>query len=552
MSRNYNNKIQHKQEPTLANVIGDDDRVRITPTTSYPWSAIVKLHIAAGGYYTFGTGALIDKNHVLTAGHCVYSHLHGGWADSIKVVPGEDNGNEPFGYAWAINLRCYVDWIVYADEQHDFAVITLDRDIGLQTGWMGLYTSLPSSSIYKNELNTAGYPYDLDNGANMYWNHANGRKANEYKHWYYLDTNGGQSGSPIWIYDGTNRYILSVHAYGDDGLGSNHGTRIDRNKFDCIDNWLTADETLTNKPDLASLSNSFANFNTTIVGAGLTDFELECKVRNLGTVSSGQLTVSYYASVDTTYSKDDYLIGMDVISSLSPTSSTDSRWSGTFPEEIPSGEYYIGWIIDVDNTIDEFNENNNWNFIWSRRLLVDATPPTNPTTCVQLNGTTESDVWQDSINNPYFSWSGASDSHTNVAGYYYYWGNEPNGTSTSFTTSPSYDPPGINNGTYYLRVCTEDIVGNKASWTTLYVFKFEKEFNNTNDNPIDDPVDDPGSENPDNPDNDPGDDTDDDFPDKYNKSYDSIMNNALFIGIFLMSSLICVLLFCIFRNLLKI
>ena len=552
MSRYYNNNIQHEQEPTLANVIGDDDRVRITPTTSYPWSAIVKLHIACDGYYTFGTGALIDKNHVLTAGHCVYSHLNGGWADSIKVVPGEDNGDEPFGHAMAINLRCYVDWITHADEQHDFALITLDRDIGLQTGWMGLYTTLPSSSIYKNELNTAGYPYDLDNGVNMYWNHANGRKANEYNHWYYLDTNGGQSGSPIWIYDGTNRDILSVHGYGDDGSGSNHGTRIDQNKFDCINNWLTADETLTNKPDLASLSNNFASFNTTIVGAGLTDFEVACKVRNLGTISSGQFTVSYYASADTTFSKDDYLIGMDVISSLSPTSSTDSRWFGTFPEEIPSGEYYIGWIIDVDDTIEEFNENNNWDFIWSRKLLVDATPPSNPTTCVQLNGTTESDVWQDSISNPTFSWSGASDSHTNVAGYYYYWGNETNGTSTSFTTSPSYDPPAINNGTYYLRVCTEDIVGNKASWTTLYVFKFEKEFNSTNDNPVDDPVDDPGGENPDNPDNNPGDDKDDDFPDRSNKSFDSIMNNVLIIGIFLMSSIIFTLLFCIFRNLLKI
>ena len=90
-----------------SDINGNDDRVRITPTTDYPWSAIVKLHITWDGQSTLGSGAMIDKNHVLTAGHCVYSQSQGGWADSIKIVPGADNGNEPFGHAWATNMRCY-------------------------------------------------------------------------------------------------------------------------------------------------------------------------------------------------------------------------------------------------------------------------------------------------------------------------------------------------------------------------------------------------------------------------------------------------------------
>ncbi len=109
--------------------------------------------------------------------------------------------------------------------------------------------------------------------------------------------------------------------------------------------------------------------------------------------------------------------------------------------------------------------------------MVDATPPSNPSLCDQINGTTESEVWQDEINDPCFNWSGAFDSHTDVAGYYYYWGSNPNGVSLNFTALSEYDPPTVSTGTYYLRVKTEDTVGNSASWTTLYTFKYNETLN---------------------------------------------------------------------------
>jgi len=97
--KKVNSNNQNENTLFLSNVLGDDDRIRITPTTSYPWSTIVKLRINWGGSNYIGSGAIIDKNHVLTAGHCVYQNSLGGWADSIKVSPAVDNGNEPYGYA---------------------------------------------------------------------------------------------------------------------------------------------------------------------------------------------------------------------------------------------------------------------------------------------------------------------------------------------------------------------------------------------------------------------------------------------------------------------
>jgi len=416
---------------------------------------------------------MIDKNHVLTAGHCVYSHSRGGWANSIKAVPGADNGHEPYGHAWAINMRSYSRWINNADSEHDFALITLDSNIGLQTGWMELYTSLPSSSIYSGLLNTAGYPYDLDSGNNMYWTSESGGYTSEYNHFFYLDIEGGQSGSPVWIYDGTNRYVISIVTASWIGLDINYGTRINTNKFDCINNWITADETSTDKPDLRSERNSFAGFNPTQAGPGFTELDIWSKIINVGTSISNAFTISYYASPDTTFSDEDYLLGTDVIATLSPTVSTDSQWSGIVPDNIPSGDYYIGWIIDVDKSIDEFNENNNWNFIWDYKLIIDATPPTNPNNCVQINGVTESNVWQNEVDDPSFNWTSDLDIKSDLDGFYYYWGIDPNGTSSLYTKLALYDPTAVNSGTYYMRVCARDLLGNNASWTTLYVFKYD-------------------------------------------------------------------------------
>ncbi len=279
---------------------------------------------------------------MLTAGHCVYYLAKGGWADSIKVVPAMDNGNEPYSHAWATDMRVYAEWINTQMHYHDFAVITLDSDLGLQTGWMGLQTADPSDPIYTGGLNIAGYPYDLDGGLNMYWDYDVGRIANQYNHWYYMDTEGGMSGSPVWREDGLNRYILTVHGYGNDGSGSNHGTRIDKNKFDCINNWLTADAMGIDKPDMADRGRNYSGFNTMVVGAGLTDFEVWCDVQNLGTYPLILSTVSYYASNDTIVTDEDYLIGVDEIGSISSTYSRDSSWAGKFPSGMDSGTYYIG------------------------------------------------------------------------------------------------------------------------------------------------------------------------------------------------------------------
>ena len=457
-------------------IIDIDGRVRITPTTVSPFKAVCKIKVWWGDDGYMGSGAVVYINHVLTAAHVVYDSDLGGWADRVEVIPAQDNDVGPYGVALATYGRVYTAWAQNKDEEHDFALLTLNMDIGYTTGAFGIQTADPSDPIYTGELHTAGYPGDIDSGENMYYSNENGRSATNFKHYYYLDTYGGQSGSPVWYYDGYGTYIITVHAYGTSAIPPvrNSGTRLNQAKIDNILSWINEDlsNSVPLQPNMRDRGLIYANFTPSTVKSTTSSFQVACDIQNTGIVETGIYSVSYYASTDTTITTSDYLIGATTASTIRAKSFGRVSWSGAFPT-VSTGNYYIGWIIDASSSVAELREDDNIACYTSAQILVDNNAPSNPTICNQVNGTTVIDQWQKIVNNPSFNWTGASDAHSGVDGYYYYWGTSSVGTSLAYTTSRDYDPPEINTGTYYLRVQTQDIVGNLAPWATIYTFRYD-------------------------------------------------------------------------------
>ncbi|MBU0569135.1 hypothetical protein KKC52_13960, partial [bacterium] len=123
------------------------------------------------------------------------------------------------------------------------------------------------------------------------------------------------------------------------------------------------------------------------------------------------------------------------------------------------------WLEDEAGNIDQNNRS-------SGMLYYDGAPPGNPVSCAELGGAKDG-VWQKEIDNPGFTWKEAEDGHSGVHGYYYYWGQDPNGTAENYTAESKYDPPPASSGTYYLRIRTKDKAGNKAPWVTIFTFKFD-------------------------------------------------------------------------------
>lgn len=217
-------------------IIGTDDRVRILNTTVYPWSAICALRMtAANGTKWIGTGWLVGPRTVITAGHCVFMHNEGGWAKSIEVIPGLNDGSRPYGSCVSSNLRSVKGWTQSKKREYDYGAIILPTNCrpGDKTGYFG-YAVKDDSFLLSAILNLSGYPGDK--GGNQQWFMSKKAKSvSDRVITYEIDTMGGQSGAPVWVKIGDVRYCVGIHTNGHSS--GNSATRIVKEVFDNIKGW---------------------------------------------------------------------------------------------------------------------------------------------------------------------------------------------------------------------------------------------------------------------------------------------------------------------------
>lgn len=215
-------------EPT--NIIGSDGRSRVTNTTSFPYSAICYLETKwKDGTTTIGTAWMYWKDIAITAGHCVYSSDRGGWAKSVTIWPGRNGSTTPYGSAYAKVMHTSTAWTNSSNANYDYGLLELNKNIGTSTGYFGMHWT--SSSLNGKSINVAGYPGSSIKIRQLWKMNGKVASCNANKVYYSIDTEGGQSGSPVYWYNSTYGYQgIAIHAYG--GSSNNSGTRITQSLFD--------------------------------------------------------------------------------------------------------------------------------------------------------------------------------------------------------------------------------------------------------------------------------------------------------------------------------
>jgi V8-like Glu-specific endopeptidase len=220
-------------------IIGPDDRVRVNNTTAWPWS--VQGHMLMkfpNGRWYIGSGTMVNRHHVLTAGHCVYSQADGGWATSVIFEAARNDNATPFGSVAATRLLSVAGWTAQQDSNWDFGMLVLASDLGDRTGWYGVITG-PDSLIRNYRVNVSGYPGDK--GGLQLWTHADVIKSVSAERVFYdIDTVGGQSGSGVWSrWAGhSGEKVCAVHTTG--STSGNGATRISNPKFTRIVEWMSS------------------------------------------------------------------------------------------------------------------------------------------------------------------------------------------------------------------------------------------------------------------------------------------------------------------------
>ncbi|WP_141553333.1 trypsin-like serine peptidase [Bacillus cereus] len=219
-------------------VIGRDDRIRVTNTTLYPYRAIVHLVIQFNGQEVYGcTGALISKDTVFTAGHCVYNKKLGGWAKNVIVTPGRNGDQAPYlPYSWT-KLYSVSGWTDDGDSEFDYGAIKLNGSPGDYTGWLGYRTTNVESP--KGLLAVVpGYPCDkVGNEKYTMWTDYGPIEGTSPRILTYrMDTYGCQSGAPVYHdYSRTGVTIIATHTVGSNSWNS--GNRVTDDVFNNLKKW---------------------------------------------------------------------------------------------------------------------------------------------------------------------------------------------------------------------------------------------------------------------------------------------------------------------------
>ncbi|MDY6900211.1 MAG: AAA-like domain-containing protein, partial [Cyanobacteriota bacterium] len=132
---------------------GMDDRILMT-SSKYPWSTIGRIEGTTTDAKSYScTGTLISNNIVLTTAHCVINTQTGEKSTEIKFLPNLINGKvKDFRDISSVKKVIFgTDFKNGSqDNAKDWAILLLDKPLGLKYGYLG-WKSIPSSILIRNK-----------------------------------------------------------------------------------------------------------------------------------------------------------------------------------------------------------------------------------------------------------------------------------------------------------------------------------------------------------------------------------------------------------------
>lgn len=190
-----------------------DGRFKVTPTTLYPFSAVVKVQYKNENGSLFEcTGWMIGPRTVATAAHCIYDDANSAYFKGYVVTPAVDSSStitQPYG---SCGVKDKSDLYVPASYPliitDDFGVILLNCNIGVKTGWFGFRSSNPSDNT---KIVVPGYQGDKPNDE-MWASFGDKKGVSSLLSLLYhdADTFGGSSGAPVWTSSDPS-YALAIN-----------------------------------------------------------------------------------------------------------------------------------------------------------------------------------------------------------------------------------------------------------------------------------------------------------------------------------------------------
>jgi len=232
----------------------------------FPYAIVGKLRLGFPRGSFAGSGWVIGRRCIITAGHCVFDRRAGGWANRIQFLPQYRSG-QSLGTWTVVKQTALREFVESDDLRFDLAACILDRDIAPLTGMAGYALNRP---IPDGKLLALGYPAeasrDFPFDGERHWRSfgdyvrrgdagAGGTLDRNYP--MLNDLTGGCSGGPIFdgsmppLAVGLNSHVVLVSPNGPREVPHRMYSPFLGKAFERLLDWLTENGAGPNRPGLA-------------------------------------------------------------------------------------------------------------------------------------------------------------------------------------------------------------------------------------------------------------------------------------------------------------
>ena len=231
---------------TIEDVIGTDDRVRITATTDYQYNTICFTAFSFGGLRYRGTAFLVSPYVAITAAHNVWDHDLFDWATDFVVAPGQRqfvaNGevDRPYGTRTAVDMRMDPAYVIPSGKfEFDYGAVMFSTPFASISTFMPLVFNNEPTDVF-----TAGYPPEVqgETSSHAMWESEGAvlgvGGAEDRLLYIEADVSPGNSGGPIWYKSAPEAppRVVGVLNFGD--IEENGGVRFVSQNQTRINEWM--------------------------------------------------------------------------------------------------------------------------------------------------------------------------------------------------------------------------------------------------------------------------------------------------------------------------